>query len=253
MHSSLHFPPLPRREARSSQQQPRQRATETSGEAAILSTPGSPGDAFFPLQGRMAPLYKCPFRGEQGFGCTFEGRGRKLKRHIQRSSCHLFSPETFVFLRPDQIWYNGKGLLSYAHAKMYVYHLKTDHPYEGCQSTLLQSELDLLHYLELRQTRTHFAFQLTTGFDRKFANRLDAVFVLSPGLVSDWQKEYSFITTTTTWAYRPHTQQTAYVKYTMKKFLSFSNLYILLILHKEDYANDSVDLFRHSENGNLKR
>jgi hypothetical protein len=195
----------------------------------------------------MARLYRCPRRGG---GCNFEGRGRKLKRHMQRSQCHLYC-EDFVFLRPDQIWYNGERLLSYGHVKMYVYHLGEQHfswPFEGYQKLMLQSELDTLHYLEVRQTRARFAFDLTTGFARQYAHRLDAVFVLSPTLISDWHAAYQFTSTNPTkWTHRRHTQQTANVKYTRKELMRFSNLYILLILNRNDYAHDIVDLFRHSE------
>ena len=202
----------------------------------------------------MAPVYRCPGKqqlvytfepGDQA--CDFEGPGRTLKKHMQTSQCRWFCSD-FVFLKPDQIHYDN--LLKPANKLMYVYHLgsrfQEHHLLEGYTRFMLQNELDVVHYLEVRQTKTQFNLELTTGFDRQYSNRLDARFVLSQGLICDWQKEFQVKTEETKWIYRPHTKQFSSKRFSKARLVQYSNMYIILTINKFDYETDSVNLFRHS-------
>jgi hypothetical protein len=114
---------------------------------------------------------------------------------------------------------------------------------------MLQSG-SVMHYLELRQTKTHITLELTTGFDKKFDLRLDTAFVLSPGLVSRWEEDVdgAAIINQTSWTYRRHTRQFASRRFSKKHLMRYSDVYILLIIRKREYKSDSVNLLRHSMN-----
>ena len=202
----------------------------------------------------MAPLYRCPGRQQLVYSfdvghqaCDFEGPGKKLKNHMKTSQCRWYC-EDVTFLKPDQIHY--ENLPSPANKKMYCYDLgnrfQFHHLLEGYSRFLLQDEKDVLHYLEVRQKKTTFAFEITTGFDRQNSNRLDMAFVLSQELISDWEQQFKLKPAQSKLIYRRHTKQFASKIFNKTSLVQYSHMYVVLIINKLDYESDSVNLFRHS-------
>jgi hypothetical protein len=210
---------------------------------AISSSP------LIPFHRRMPVTYWCPNKAI----CDFHGSGGQLKEHISTSGCKLSSGcklyyLSFVFLKPDSIWYD-KLLDNRADKIMYVYHFCDNYfasfsSVEGRFRVMLENERHL-HYLEVQRTKEAFFFEVTTGFEPMYASRLDTVFVLSPNVITEWggkcddmnQADYYYCRDTGQFAQRVIGRNS---------LERFQNVYILLVLKKRDYIHDTGDLFCNS-------
>jgi hypothetical protein len=157
--------------------------------------------------------------------------------------------EDFRFFKVDQIVYGG--LLPIEHDRMYCFHFPTSYFTPRNENVkhrlILRTNNDVFHYLQVKEKKDRFLFELTTGLEKKYSLRLDVLFVVSPGIISRWlwDEDESAIINKARFSHQRPSRQFSYMLYRKEYLMSFSDLYIVLVIRKECNDSTIINIFNH--------